>query len=110
MDLTLTRAAARFMRMSLMSDGSDGSGFRMRVSPGGCAGLTADVSVAPALADGERALVVDGIRLFLDAQSRLLLQGVTIDFVDSMSSQGLVFHDPKHVATCSTTAAPAVAD
>jgi len=37
----------------------------------------------------------------VNAQSRILLQDVTIDFVDTASTQGLVFHDPKQVA-CST--------
>jgi iron-sulfur cluster assembly protein len=104
MDLTITRAAARFMRMMLM-DGTADSGFQLRVKPGGCSGLTADVAVTPALAEGERAITVDGIRLFLDAQSRLLLQGVTIDFQDSASTQGLVFRDPKQNPTCSSATA-----
>jgi iron-sulfur cluster assembly accessory protein len=105
MELTITRAAARFMRMMILADGGTNSGFRLSVSPGGCAGLSADIAVASAPAPGEKAVVVEGIRLFLDAQSRMLLQGVTVDFVDSMSSQGLVFHDPRHVATCATMAA-----
>lgn len=103
MDLILTPAAARFMRMMILADGDPDSGFRMAVSPGGCAGLTADVAVATQPAAEERAVVVDGIRLYLNAQSRMLLQGVTVDFVDSLSSQGLVFNDPKQVASCATS-------
>lgn len=102
MNLTITRAAARFMRMMILADGTPDSGFRLRVSPGGCAGLTADVSVAAAPADNEQSITISGVKLFLDAQSRILLQDVTVDFVDSMSSQGLVFHDPKQAA-CSTS-------
>lgn len=105
MDITITRAAARFIRMMIMADGTADSGFRMKMSPGGCAGITADIAVAPAPAVDEKTVIVAGIPLFLDAQSRLLLQGVTVDFVDSLSTQGLVFHDPKHVATCATTPA-----
>jgi len=101
-NLTITRAAARFMRMMILADGTPDSGFRLKVSPGGCSGLSADVSVANAPDAGEQSVTVSGIKLFLDAQSRILLQDVTVDFVDSMSSQGLVFHDPKQVA-CSTS-------
>lgn len=102
MNLTITPAAARFMRMMILADGKPGSGFRLSVSPGGCSGLSAEIGVAEAPADNEQAVVVDNIRLLLDAQSRILLQDVTVDFVDSMSSQDLVFHDPKQVA-CSTS-------
>ena len=36
-----------------------------------------------------------GFRLFVPAESRILLEGVTIDFVDSVADTRLVFHDPK---------------
>jgi iron-sulfur cluster assembly protein len=104
MNLTITRAAARFIRMSLLADGKADSGFRLAVSPGGCSGLSADVGVAATPAGGERAVVIDGLRLFLNAQSRILLDGVTVDFEDTMTTQGLVFHDPRQVA-CSTAGA-----
>jgi len=102
MNLTITPAAARFMRMMILADGTSGAGFRLSVSPGGCSGLSAEIAVAEAPAGTEKEAVVENVRLFLDAQSRLLLQDVTIDFVDSPTSQGLVFHDPKQAA-CSTS-------
>ena len=40
----------------------------------------------------------DGVKLFLPAESRLLLDGVTIDFADTPTQTGLVFHDPKQVS------------
>jgi len=46
MNLTLTRAAARFMRMMILADGTPNSGFRLSVSPGGCSGLSAEIGVA----------------------------------------------------------------
>ena len=35
------------------------------------------------------------LRLFLPADSRLLLEGVAIDFVETPTSSGFIFHDPK---------------
>lgn len=102
MNLTITPAAARFMKMMILADGTPGSAFRLSVAPGGCSGLSADIGVAAEPDTREMAVTVAGIKLFLDAQSRILLQDVTIDFVDSMTAQGLVFHDPKQAA-CSTS-------
>jgi iron-sulfur cluster assembly protein len=51
--------------------------------------------------------VRDGVRLFLPAESRILLDGVTIDFADTASQTGLVFKDPKQVA-CASHAMTAV--
>jgi iron-sulfur cluster assembly protein len=49
------------------------------------------------------------VKLFLPAESRLLLDGVTIDFADTATQTGLVFHDPKQVS-CSSHALKALQD
>ena len=101
MNFTLTPKAVKFMRMMLRADGGAESGFRLAVSPGGCSGLSADISVRAQPKEGDAVVVRDGVRLFLPVESRLLLEGVTIDFAETASQTGLVFHDPK-AATCST--------
>ncbi len=98
MNFTITPAAQKFMRMMLRVDGSAGSGFRLAVSPGGCSGLNADISVLAQPQAGDAVVERDGVKLFLPAESRLLLDGVTIDFADTPTQTGLVFHDPKQVS------------
>ncbi|MGJ4946275.1 HesB/IscA family protein [Bradyrhizobium sp. HKCCYLS1011] len=107
MNFTMTQAAQKFMRMMLRADGKAGSGFRLAVSPGGCSGLAADISVLGAPLPGDAVVERDGVRLFLPVESRLLLDGVTIDFADTATQTGLVFHDPKQV-TCSSHAEKAL--
>jgi len=96
----LTPKAHRFMRMMAMADGGPGAGFRLAVSPGGCSGLSAEISVLAEPLQGDAVVARDGLKLFLPAESRLLLEGVTIDFADTPTSTGLVFHDPKATACC----------
>ncbi|MEP9356666.1 iron-sulfur cluster assembly accessory protein [Xanthobacter sp. KR7-65] len=103
MDFTMTRAATRFIRMMIMADGGPSAGFRMHVTPGGCSGLNADIAVLPEPQPGDAVVEKDGVRLFLPAESRLLLDGVTIDFTDTAAKTGLVFQDPK-ATTCSSHA------
>ncbi|WP_454645018.1 HesB/IscA family protein [Bradyrhizobium liaoningense] len=98
MNFTITPAAQKFMRMMLRVDGGVGSGFRLAVSPGGCSGLAADISVRTEPQAGDAVVERDGVKLFLPAESRLLLDGVTIDFADTATQTGLVFHDPKQVS------------
>lgn len=103
MNFTVTPAAERFIRMMVLADGGPGSGFRLAVSPGGCAGLSADISVKPEPMPGDAVVATQGgNKLFLPAESRLLLDGVTIDFADTASQTGLVFHDPKATGACSS--------
>lgn len=102
MAFDITPAAQRFIRMMVMTDGGPGSGFRLVVSPGGCSGLNADISVTSEPAPGDAIVETGGVKLFLPAESRILLDGVTIDFADTPAQTGLVFHDPKGT-TCSSS-------
>src|SRR5208283_4942868 len=106
MKFTLTPAAQKFIRRMVQFSAYPGGGFRLSVSPGGCSGLSAlfDVEAAPRAGDQE--FVVDGVKFYLPAESRLLLDGVTIDFAESSTSGGLVFHDPKNTGSCKSTSAP----
>jgi iron-sulfur cluster assembly accessory protein len=98
----MTTKAQRFMRMMLMSDGGAGAGFRLAVSPGGCSGMSAEIAVLPEPLPGDAVVTQDGLKIFLPAESRLLLDGVTIDFAETPTSTGLIFHDPKATSTCSS--------
>ena len=103
MNFTLTPAAEKFIRFMLRADGSPGSGLRLAVAPGGCSGLSADIGVAAAPGPGEAVVELSGIKLFLNAESRLLLDGVTIDFTDTAAQTGLIFKDPKQVCCSSSS-------
>ena len=60
---------------------------------------------------GLAAVTLSGMRFFLPAESRLLLEGVTIDFVETPMQTGFVFHDPKQEACgCSSTTDSTVVD
>ncbi len=101
MPFTMTPAAEKFIRLMIRADGVADSGFRLVVSPGGCSGLAADISVKSRPDPGDAVIERNGVKLFLPAESRLLLDGVTIDFADTPAKTGLVFHDPKG-ASCSS--------
>jgi len=99
-NVTLTPAAKRFMaRMVRFSGQGEGAGFRLLVSAGGCSGYNSEFSVEATPKTGDAALDVEGLRLFLPAESRLLLEGVTIDFVDTPTQSGLSFFNP-NAAPC----------
>lgn len=103
--LTVTPAAEKFMRRMVRFSESPAGGFRLQVSPGGCSGLASEFTVEPEPRAGDCELAVNGLRLFLPAESRLLLDGVTMDFADTPTKSGLSFIDPKQAACgCSSSA------
>lgn len=108
-NVTVTPAAEKFMRRMVRFSESPGGGLRLTVTPGGCSGLSSSFTVEPAPLAGDAELDVNGLRLFLPAQSRLLLAGVTVDFADTPTQSGLRFEDPAQAA-CATCASSTSAD
>lgn len=105
MKFAMTPAAHKFIRRMIQFSANPAGGFRLFVSPGGCSGMSAEFDVEAVPRDGDQEFTVDGLKFYLPAQSRLLLEGVTIDFADSPTGGGLKFHDPKSAGgSCSSGA------
>ncbi|MBI5259863.1 MAG: iron-sulfur cluster assembly accessory protein [Burkholderiales bacterium] len=103
-NVTVTPAAEKFMRSMVRFSEHPAGGFRLRVSPGGCSGYSSEFSVEAAPQGGDAELAVNGLRLFLPAESRLLLDGVTVDFADTPMQSGLTFVNPNAEACgCATS-------
>ena len=96
--LTIPPAAEKFIRRMVRFSDHPGGGFRLTVSPGGCSGYASEFTVEAAPRQGDAELAVNGLHLFLPAASRLLLDGVTIDFADTPTQSGLTFHNPNAAA------------
>ncbi len=111
MNVTITQAAEKFIRRMIRFNGSGQDGFRLAMTTGGCSGLAAEFSVEAVPRAGDSVLEVNGLKLFLPAESCLLLNGVTIDFADTPMSSGLTFINPNAAAcACSSSGkVPAVA-
>ena len=102
MDVTITPAADRFIRRLMKFAGGPQYGFRLAVTPGGCSGMSAEFGPEASPKGDEELVLVGDLRLFLNAASRKLLEGVTIDFAETPTSTGFVFVDPKHKCGCSS--------
>jgi iron-sulfur cluster assembly protein len=109
--VTVTPAAEKFMRRMVRFSDHPTGGFHLTVTPGGCSGYSSAFKVAAAPAATDSELQVNGLRVFLPAESRLLLDGVVIDFTESATQSGLSFTNPNQAACgCATSgeAAPAM--
>ncbi len=106
-NVTITPAAAKFIQRIVRFSGKPaGAGLRLAVTTGGCSGYSSEFSAEAALQDGETLLEFGGVRLFLGAQSCQMLDGITIDFVETATQSGLSFIDPnKPACACSSASA-----
>jgi iron-sulfur cluster assembly accessory protein len=111
MNLTITPGAQKFIsRMIRFNGGGAAAGFRLQVTAGGCSGLASEFTVEAAPLAGDSVFESNGVKLFLPAESRLLLDGVTIDFADTPMNSGLSFINPNAAACgCSSSQSAGVA-
>ncbi len=49
---------------------------------------------------GDTIVEINQLKIFVDPLSAPLLQGVTVDFLDSMDGSGFKFHNPNASASC----------
>jgi iron-sulfur cluster assembly accessory protein len=111
MNLTMTPGAEKFIRRMIRFGGAgEDAGFRLTVTAGGCSGLASEFSIEAAPKAGDAVVLVNGVKLFLPAESRLLLDGVTIDFADTLASNGLTFIDPKAKSCACSSAGTTLVD
>jgi iron-sulfur cluster assembly accessory protein len=92
--ITVTPAAEKFIRRMVRFSGHPEGGFRLTVSAGGCSGYSSEFTVESAPQANDAEIAVNGVRVFLPAESRLMLEGVTIDFADTPTKSGLTFFNP----------------
>lgn len=108
MNIAITPAAEKFIRRMVRFSAAPDGGFRLMVTAGGCSGLAAEFDVENTPRTGDAVVEVNGIKLFLPAESRLLLDGVTVDFADTPLESGLVFRNPKSTgSSCGSSAGSA---
>lgn len=90
--IAITPKAEKFIsRMLRFNGGTPAHGFRLVVSPGGCSGLSSEFTVEAGPFEGDAVVETSGLKLFLPAESRILLEGATIDFKDTPMESGLTF-------------------
>ena len=113
MELKLTAAAEKFIsRMVRFGGAGENAGFRLMVSAGGCSGLASEFSVEAAALPGDAVVQVNTVKFFLPAESRLLLEGATIDFSESPTGGGLSFitATPSTCGSCGSSSSSASID
>lgn len=104
-NMTVTPQAETFIRRMLRFAPGTEAGFRLKITPGGCSGLAADFDLVAEPASNEIVWQYAGLRIFLDTKSSQLLNGATVDFVESRVHTGFVIATQgASQAVCSTTA------
>ena len=100
--IKLTPVAASKVKELLAQRGSPEVGLRLGVRGGGCSGNSYFMEFCDAAASGDEVFESDGIKLYVDLKSAVLLGGTEIDYVEGLMGAGFKFNNPnvRHSCAC----------
>ena len=76
------------------------AGLRLGVVGGGCSGFSYSMSFENGAGMMDKVIDVDGLKVYVDATSMMYLQGVIVDYVETLEGAGFKFENPNVKSTC----------
>src|ERR1700685_538578 len=91
--LQVTPSAVKRVRVILAKEGisTEEGGLRLGVKGGGCSGLSYAIAFDAHPRERDRIFTFDGVRVFVDPKSFVFLNGMTLDFEETLMRQGFNF-------------------
>ena len=95
----VTPKAISKIRDAFKREGVSG-GLRLGVLGGGCSGLSYQFKFAPEPRSRDHVFQFEDVQVFVDPKSMLFLDGMTLDWQDSLIQSGFVFQNPHATKSC----------
>jgi iron-sulfur cluster assembly protein len=97
--INVTPKAAGKIKEAFAKQGVSG-GLRLGVLGGGCSGLSYQFKFDPKPRPTDNVFEFDGVQVYIDPKSMLYLDGMTLDWKDSLMQSGFVFENPNAKKSC----------
>jgi len=97
--VTVTPKAVVKIREAFQREGVNG-GLRLGVLGGGCSGLSYQFKFDVKPRPTDQVLNFDDVKVFIDPKSLVFLDGMTLDWKDSLIQSGFVFENPNAKKSC----------
>jgi iron-sulfur cluster assembly protein len=98
--IKLTPNAVSAVERFIKGAGTPVAGLRIAIAGGGCSGFQYAMSLEQAKNDDDTVLDYGSVTLLIDPLSAPLLEGVNVDFVDSLTGSGFKFENPNASSSC----------
>lgn len=98
--LTLTESAIKAVSSFITNSETPISGLRISVSGGGCSGMQYGMSLEEAAEETDTVVEFGDLKIFVDPASAPMLEGINVDFVESLEGSGFKFENPNATASC----------
>jgi len=97
--VTLTDAATAKLS-ELLSQQQGVLGLRLSAVAGGCSGYQYGMEFAESEREGDWVGTFGGVRVYVGTESQAVLNGVRIDWVETLQATGFAIHNPNAVRSC----------
>jgi iron-sulfur cluster assembly protein len=98
--ITLTENAVKAVSRFIAGSGKPDSGLRIEVTDGGCSGYSYGLRLEEKQTQDDTVIDCGEVKVFIDPLSLPMLDGMSIDFVDSLEGSGFKFTNPNAVKSC----------
>ena len=100
--IQVTEKALEKIRVAMVKEGVSPSegGLRLGVQGGGCSGLSYNVRFDTQPRERDRVFTYGGVRIFVDPKSFIYLNGMTLDYEETLMNQRFIFVNPNASKSC----------
>jgi iron-sulfur cluster assembly accessory protein len=99
--LQLTPIAVTKVKEILSQQTPAPTGLRVAVVGGGCSGFSYHMAFENQVnQDSDNVYNFDGLQVLVDQMSEMYLEGVSIDYIESLEGSGFKFNNPNVKSTC----------
>jgi iron-sulfur cluster assembly protein len=98
--ITLTPNALSAVEKFIKGSNVPVAGLRIAIAGGGCSGFQYGMSLEQEKNEDDVVVEFGAVTLLVDPLSAPLLEGVTVDFVESLTGSGFKFENPNASSTC----------
>ncbi len=100
--LAVTPSAVKRIRVILAKEGIslEEGGLRLGVKGGGCSGMSYSVGFDTRPRETDNIFTFEDVRVFIDPKSFVYLQGMTLDYEETLIRQGFNFINPNSTKSC----------
>lgn len=98
--LTLTENAQKAIGRFIQGADTPVAGLRISVTGGGCSGMQYGMALEESSKADDIVVELGDVKVLIDPASAPLLEGVQVDFLESMEGSGFKFENPNATASC----------
>lgn len=98
--VNVTPKAVSKIRAAFAREGVSGGGLRLGVLGGGCSGLSYQFKFDRKPRPNDNVFEFEGVQVYVDPKSMVFLDGMTLDYKESLMYSGFAFENPHAKKSC----------